>query len=100
MARSQSKELAMSSRRAKIAASATVLGLGGLAGVALESNHGVPTQLAQAGKGGSAPVVTTASGATQPASQATAGEAPTTRPPIVTRASGSGASRSLSPVDD
>jgi hypothetical protein len=83
----------MSSRRAKIAATATVLGLGGLAGVALESNHGVPTQLAQAGKPGA--VVTTASGATVPASQATGGEA-TTRPPIVTRASGGG----VVPVDD
>jgi hypothetical protein len=80
----------MSSRRARIVATTTVLGLGGLAGVALESNHGVPTpQLAQAGNGGSAAVVTTASGATVPASQATSGEA-TTRPPIVTRASGGG----------
>ncbi len=86
----------MSSRRARIAATATVLGLGALGGVALESNHGVPTQLAQAGKGGSAAVVTTASGATVPASQATTGEAATTRPPIVTRASGGG----LVPVDD
>jgi hypothetical protein len=84
----------MSSRRAKIVATTTVLGLGGLAGVALESNHGVPTQLAQAGKGGSA-VVTTASGATVPASQATSGEAATTRPPIVTRASGG-----AMPIDD
>jgi hypothetical protein len=83
----------MSSRRAKIAATATVLGLGALGGVALESNHGVPTQLAQAGKGGA--VVTTASGATVPAAQASGGEA-TTRPPIVTRASGGG----LVPVDD
>jgi hypothetical protein len=81
----------MSSRRAKIAATATVLGLGGLAGVALESNHGVPTQLAQAGQGGPAAVVTTASGATVPAARATAGEAATNRPPIVTRASGGGA---------
>jgi hypothetical protein len=82
----------MSSRRAKVAASATVLGLGGLAGVALGSNHGVPTQLAQAGSGGA--VVTTASGATVPASRAASGEA-TTRPPIVTRASGGAA-----PIDD
>jgi len=88
----------MSSKRTKIAASATVLGLGGLAGVALESNHGVPTQLAQAGKGGPAPVVTTASGATVPASQAGGSEAATTRPPIVTRASG--AASGLRPIDD
>ncbi len=80
----------MTSRRAKIAATATVLGLGALGGVALESNHGVPAQLALAGKGGSA-VVTTASGATIPAAQAAPGEAATTRPPIVTRASGGGA---------
>jgi hypothetical protein len=85
----------MSSRRAKIAATATVLGLGGLAGVALESNHGVRAQLARAGKGGSAPVVTTASGATVPASQATTGAAASTRPPVVTRASGGGGPRQI-----
>jgi hypothetical protein len=88
----------MRSKRAKIVATATVLGLGGLAGVALESNHGLPTQLAQVGKHGSAPVVTTASGATVPASKATTGEAATTRPPIVTRASGGAGG--VRPVDD
>lgn len=78
----------MSGKRAKIAATATVLGLGALGGVALESNHGLPVQTAQV-RGGSGAVVTTASGATvtQPVA---AGKTATTRPPIVTRASGSG----------
>lgn len=78
----------MSSRRAKIAASATVLGLGGLAGAALGSNHGLPQGPVQA-RSGSAAIATTASGAPLPASQAvTTTEGASTRPPIVTRASG------------
>jgi hypothetical protein len=78
----------MSGKRAKIAATATVLGLGALGGVALESNHGLPVQTAQV-RSGSGAVVTTASGATvtQPVA---GGTTATTRPPIVTRASGSG----------
>jgi hypothetical protein len=78
----------MGSRRAKVVATATVLGLGALGGVALESNHGVPVQTAQV-RSGSGAVVTTASGATitQPVAS---GKTATTRPPIVTRASGSG----------
>lgn len=80
----------MSGKRAKIAATATVLGLGALGGVALESNHGLPVQTAQV-RSGSGAVVTTASGATVPTAQpAAAGKTATTRPPIVTRASGSG----------
>ena len=80
----------MSGKRARIAATATVLGLGALGGVALESNHGLPAQTAQV-RSGSGTVVTTASGASVPAAQpAAAGEA-TTRAPIVTRASGGGA---------
>lgn len=80
----------MTNRRAKIAAGATVLGLGALGGVALGTNHGVPvaTQRVTAGTG-SAPVVTTASGAivNQPVAVRTGSS---TRPPIVTRASGAG----------
>ena len=78
----------MSGKRAKIAATATVLGMGALGGVALESNHGLPVQTAQV-RSGSGAVVTTASGATvtQPVA---GGKTATTRPPIVTRASGSG----------
>lgn len=79
----------MTNRRAKIAATATVLGLGALGGVALESNHGVPaTTQSVATAGGS--VVTTASGAVVPTSQAVALHNASTRPPIVTRASGGG----------
>ena len=65
MGRPISKEQSMTNRRAKIAAGATVLGLGALGGVALGTNHGVPvaTQRLAAGTG-SAPVVTSASGAT------------------------------------
>jgi hypothetical protein len=79
----------MTNRRAKIAATATVLGLGALGGVALESNHGVPaTTQSVAAAGGS--VVTSASGAVSPAGQPVALRSSTARKPIVTRASGSG----------
>jgi hypothetical protein len=83
----------MTNRRAKIAAGATVLGLGALGGVALGTNHGVPvaTQRVTAGAS-SAPVVTSASGGgSAPASQPIAvGASSSTRPPIVSRASGAG----------
>ncbi len=83
----------MTNRRAKIAASATVLGLGALGGVALGTNHGVQVATQRVAGAGSAPVVTSASGATatpvsQPISVRTGSS---TQPPIVTRASGSGA---------
>ena len=54
----------MNNRRAKLAAGAMVLGLGALGGVALGTNHGVPATAGQLAAGsGSAPVVTSASGA-------------------------------------
>jgi hypothetical protein len=83
----------LNGKRAKITATATVLGLAGLAGVAIESNHGLPVEAAGVGSNG---IVTHASGATTAASSraGSAGQAP-----IVTRASG-GASSSLTPVDD
>jgi hypothetical protein len=82
----------MDNRRAKIAAGATVLGLGALGGVALGTNHGVPVANQQAAGGGSTAIVTSASGATAtPVSQPIAVRASSsTRPPIVTRASGAG----------
>jgi hypothetical protein len=90
----------MNNRRAKIAATATVLGLGALGGVALESNQGLPAQVAQSGGAGPASVVTSASGAvattTQPVALSGGAES---RPPIVTRASG-GAAPGVVPVDD
>jgi hypothetical protein len=90
----------MSNRRAKIAATATVLGLGALGGVALGTNQGVPTQVAQSGGAGSASVVTGASGTAAVTSQPVAlSESTQTRPPIVTRASG-GAAPGVVPVDD
>ncbi|HWN73594.1 MAG TPA: hypothetical protein VNN15_07305 [Solirubrobacterales bacterium] len=77
----------MTNRRAKIAAGATVVGLAALGGVALGSNPGTPTASPQASAGGSAPIVTSASGAaTVPAAQNVALHR--VRPPIVTRASG------------
>jgi hypothetical protein len=85
------KERSMSNRRAKLAAGATVLGLGALGGVALGTNQGMSAATQQmAGAGGSAPIVTSASGAAAtPASQPIAVRTnPGTRPPIVTRASG------------
>jgi hypothetical protein len=54
----------MSNRRAKIAATATVLGLGALGGVALGTNPGAPGAGGQlAASGGSGSIVTSASGA-------------------------------------
>lgn len=82
----------MTNRRAKLAAGATVLGLGALGGVALGSNPGVPAVSREAAAGtGATAVVTSASGAgAVPVSQSTAGVPYSTRPPIVTRASGAG----------
>ncbi len=86
----------MTSRRAKAAATATVLGLGALGGVAMATNQGLP---AQTGGTTMASVATGASGTGTATSQsATLGEATSTRAPIVTRASG-GAS-SAAPSDD
>lgn len=84
----------MKNRRAKLIAGATVLGLGALGGAAMGTNQGIPAsqQLAVSGSGGS--VVTSASG-TAVAAQAVAGTNATTRPPIVTRASGGGAPAEL-----
>lgn len=77
----------MTNRRAKIAAGATVVGLGALGGVALGTNPGMPAQQV-ASTNGSSPIVTSASGAAVPTTQSAALHQ--TRPPIVTRASGGG----------
>ncbi|HSC20198.1 MAG TPA: hypothetical protein VLC07_00545 [Solirubrobacterales bacterium] len=78
----------MTNRRAKIAAGATVIGLGALGGVALGTNPGMPNASQPvASTSGSSSVVTSASGAVAvPATQNAALHQ--TRPPIVTRASG------------
>lgn len=92
--------MSISSRRAKAAATATVLGLGALGGVAMATNPGVPAQVAQAGGGNAAPVVTGASSTAATTSQPVAlREGAATRPPIVTRASGGGAVRGVE-LDD
>ena len=79
----------MTNRRAKAVATATVLGLGALGGVALGSNPGMPsaTQPTAAGAGA---VVTSASGtAAAPSTQTVANlNGAVKRAPIVTRASG------------
>jgi hypothetical protein len=79
-----------SKRRARIAASTTVLGLAALGGVAMGTNQGVPVAAQQTAGGGSAPVVTSASGASAtPVSQPIAvHSSANARAPIVTRASG------------
>lgn len=78
-----------------------MLGLGALGGVALESNQGLPAPTAQAGPGAAAPVLTGASSTAATATQPVALKAgATTRPPIVTRASGGAAPASLAPLDD
>jgi len=92
----------MTNRRAKIAATATVLGLGALGGVALGTNPGVGgTGQQLAASGGSSAVVTSASGASAAsATQAVAVRSETgTRAPIVTRASGGGPARGIE-LDD
>lgn len=76
----------MNNRRAKLMAGATVLGLGALGGAAMGTNHGLPASQQLAANGSSA-VVTSASGAV--AAQPVTATA-STRPPIVTRASGGG----------
>jgi hypothetical protein len=91
----------MNNRRAKVAATATVLGLGALGGVALETNQGLPAPTAQVSGAESASVVTGASSTAAASAQPVAlNETATTRPPIVTRASGGAAPRSFAPVDD
>lgn len=90
----------MKENRARVAALATVLGLGALGGVALKSNPGMPPPSAQVGAGGSAGVVTAASGSGAPAGHvAVAERSAEARPPIVTRASGTGAA-GAQPLDD
>lgn len=83
----------MTNRRAKAFATATVLGLGALGGVALGSNPGMPTATQQASGGTTAAVVTGASGSTTvPVSQTVAVKSGASAgAPIVTRASGGGA---------
>jgi len=92
----------MTNRRARIAAGVTVLGLGVLGGVALDTNHGVPitTQRVVAGAR-STPILTSASGAALiPANQPNAvGTSPSTGSPIVTRTSSTGTNR-FSGFDD
>jgi hypothetical protein len=80
----------MNNRRAKLMAGATVLGLGALGGAAMATNQGIQASQQLAAAGGSGAVVTSASGAaiSQPA---VAGANASTRPPIVTRASGGAA---------
>jgi hypothetical protein len=88
----------MTNRRAKIAAGATVVGLGALGGVALGTNPGMPSGTQQLASNGSSAVVTSASGAaTLPATQNVALHQ--VRPPIVTRASGGVGATNLTEED-
>ncbi|HET6570959.1 MAG TPA: hypothetical protein VFG58_05670 [Solirubrobacterales bacterium] len=84
----------MSNRRAKATATATVLGLGALGGVAMATNQGLSHP---AGGATTASVTTSASGATA-AQPAALSEGTSTRAPIVTRASGGAGN--LAPIDD
>jgi hypothetical protein len=84
-----------SNRRAKVAATATVLGLGALGGVALGTNPGAAGPSGQSrAVSTSAAIVTSASGAsaaTVPAESRSA-----VQQPIVTRASGGGPNLAVS----
>lgn len=80
-----------SNRRAKLAATATVLGLGALGGVALGTNPGVPAAGQQSSAvTGSQAIVTSASGAAATVPAAVVKPRSTAQKPIVTRASGGG----------
>jgi hypothetical protein len=83
----------MNNRRAKAAATATVLGLGALGGVAMATNQGLPVQT---GSATTASVTTSASGAAT-GQAAAPNEGASTRPPIVTRASGG--TGGITPID-
>lgn len=85
----------MISRRARITVTATVAGLGALAGVAVESNHGLPATTVATINGHE--IVTGASGSVGTAENAAA---PAGRAPIVTRASGATAAVGPSRIDD
>jgi hypothetical protein len=81
----------MNSRRAKLVAGATVLGLGALGGVAMGTNPGMPATAGQAATSAGARVVTSASGSATAVNQPVALRTHQgARPPIVTRASGAG----------
>ena len=88
----------MNNRRAKVAAGTTVLALGALGGVALGTNHGIPTSQPLASNGGSGAIVTSASGATASSQPIAVSANAETRPPIVTRASGGASPGSV--IDD
>lgn len=74
--------------RARVAAAATVVGLAGLGGAALATNHGVTAPVASA-VNGRAPIVTSASGSTTTAVAGSTTESQ--RAPIVTRTSAAAA---------
>lgn len=79
----------MNSRRAKLAAGATVIGLGALGGIAMGTNPGMPTAARQTANGAGAKIVTSASGSATAVSRPVAVRTnPGARAPIVTRASG------------
>lgn len=90
----------MTNRKAKVYATATVLGLGALGGFALGSNPGTTVAPGQAsgGNGATTAVVTGASGATTAVGAEATQSGTTTRAPIVTRTSGAGGTGQ--PVDD
>lgn len=87
------KEPTMTNRRARAFATATVLGLGALGGVALGTNPGMPSTSQQAGGGSGQAIVTSTSGASAlSAAQTVAVKSESSaRAPIVTRSSGGGA---------
>lgn len=86
----------MASKRAKITTVATLAGLGALAGLAVESNHGLPATTVATVNGHE--VVTRTSGGTTTAARAAT---PAGQAQIVTRASGAvGAVPPGAEVDD
>jgi hypothetical protein len=85
----------MISKRAKITTTATIAGLGALAGVAMETNHGLPATTVATANGHE--IVTKTSGAPTTTGEAAA---PAGRAPIVTRSSAEAGAPASGEVDD
>jgi hypothetical protein len=90
----------MNDRRAKVAATATVLGLGALGGIALQSNQGLPATTAKVAGAQSEALVTGASSTGAVSRPVAVRKGVASRPAIVTRASGGLSASGSAPVDD
>ncbi|MGD9735041.1 MAG: hypothetical protein AB7V58_05450 [Solirubrobacterales bacterium] len=86
----------MVSKRAKFTTTATIAGLGALAGFAVSSNHGLPAATVATVNGHEIVTRTSGGGATATGNSA----APGGRAPLVTRSSGAPGAAPAGDVDD